>query len=71
MTLATEFLLDRTEDFRIGIGKRAIEEGLGRSIGHRRAPQLECARLLAPCPFKGNTESDICWAIHAQQKTAP
>ena len=32
--LATEFLVDRVGDLRIGVGKRAIEEGFGRSIGH-------------------------------------
>ena len=35
MPLTTQFLIDRAKDFRIGIGKRAIEERFGGSIGHR------------------------------------
>ena len=58
--LATEFLSDRAENLGIDVRKRAIEEGFGGSIGHGRAPQLECAKVLSfPCG-KGNTKNDIC-----------
>ncbi len=60
MPLAAEFLFDRAEDVRIGVCKRAIEEGFGGSICHGRAPQLECAKVLAFRPAKGNTKNDIC-----------
>ncbi|ENN85865.1 hypothetical protein RHSP_17832 [Rhizobium freirei PRF 81] len=35
--LATQFLTDRSKDFRIGIGKRAVEEGFGGRICHRES----------------------------------